>query len=221
MTDLNQPAMNMPPPNGQGQLPQPPPVGQIQVATGGGAPPAAASQGQAIQGGGAQPNMHAGLPRTKHRTFASLYSDPNCDPAWDSAVQIMQRFDPMKVGPLNSADLLATVSGDPTRPSTYLCCAQLHDTPRIYLIHMLSRYPPSLDGRVTPWDNRLCAYLGDLVQDQPINVLLPDNIFEILPQLYMYDEETLAQELPNMVNGTLFPWDAPKMAMSYRSPFDL
>jgi hypothetical protein len=205
MTDLNQPAMNMPPPNGQGQLPQPPPVGQIQVATGGGAPPAAASQGQAIQGGGAQPNMHAGLPRTKHRTFASLYSDPNCDPAWDSAVQIMQRFDPMKVGPLNSADLLATVSGDPTRPSTYLCCAQLHDTPRIYLIHMLSRYPPSLDGRVTPWDNRLCAYLGDLVQDQPINVLLPDNIFEILPQLYMYDEETLAQELPNMVNGTLFP----------------
>jgi hypothetical protein len=69
---------------------------------------------------------------------------------------------------------------------------------------MLSRYPPALDSRVTPWDNQVCAYLGDVVQDNPVNVLLPNNVFDIIQQVYVYDEETLAQELPNMANGTLF-----------------
>jgi len=195
MADLNQPAipqvlLGAPPAasnqgQGQGQahlpLPLPPMVipGQVQA-------PAAAGQG------------------ARHRSFASLYSDQNCDPLWDSAGTIMQRYDPMRADPVGAAALMASISGDPSRPGTYLCCSTVHNTPRIYLVHMLSRYPPAIDGRETPWDNHIFGYLGDLVQDQPIHVLLPDTIFEIMAPVNVYDEETLAQELPHLANGTFF-----------------
>jgi hypothetical protein len=147
------------------------------------------------------------MPATvRHGTFGSLYNDPTCDPLWNSAATILQRFDPMRVEPLTGDALKESVSGDPSRPNAFLCCTALYGrTHRVYILHMLSRYPPGIDGNPSPWDNRICAYLGDVVQERATNVLLPDNVFEALPPVLVYNEETLAQELPNLANGGFFP----------------
>jgi len=201
MADLNQPAIA---PNaliGLAQALHPAAPGQAQI------PP----QGQVGPQGGIMPSQAitpigaAADLGTRQRSFASLYSDPNCDPLWDSAAAIMQRFDPMQAAPLDTSTLLALIAGDPSRPRVYLCCAAVHNAPRIYLVHMLSRYPPAIDGRVTPWDNRICGYLGDVIRESPVNVLLPDSIFDIQAPTLVYDEDTLTQELPNLANDAFFP----------------
>ena len=129
----------------------------------------------------------------RHRTFTSYYSDPTCDPLWGNLTSVLSRFDPMRPqGPVSADELLASISGDASRPSCFLCCTALHNIPKIYVFHMVSSYPQAIYGWVTPWDNRICAYLGDLVQSTPVNVLLPDDIFTFLAPTPVYNEETLA-----------------------------
>jgi len=209
MADQTQPAMISL--NAQGQVAQP---AQVQGPV--------ALQAPAAQGGAQAPNQvlqgipqvaaaaAGGLPAmpatVRHGTFGSLYNDPTCDPLWNSAATILQRFDPMRAEPLTGDALKESISGDPSRPSAFLCCTALYGgTHRVYIVHMLSRYPPGIDGNPSPWDNRICAYLGDVVQERATNVLLPENVFDALPPVLVYNEETLAQELPNLANGFFFP----------------
>jgi hypothetical protein len=159
----------------------------------------AVRQGQG-NGNGALDAMVMIMPATvtepralRHRTFTSYYSDPTCDPLWGNLTSVLGRFDPMRLqGPVSADELRASISGDALRPSCFLCCTALHNIPKIYVVHMLSRYPRAIDGRVTPWDNRIFAYLGDVVQSTPVNVLLPDDIFTFLAPTPVYNEETLA-----------------------------
>jgi hypothetical protein len=141
----------------------------------------------------------------RHATFSSFYADGTCDPLRESAAAVFARIDPMSAAPIAAQELLDSISGDPTRPSAYLCCASLHGASRVYVVHMLSKFLPAMDGQVSPWDNGIFAYLGDVIQGQPFNVRLPNSIFDILPATYVYNEATLAQELPNLANGVLFP----------------
>jgi hypothetical protein len=91
----------------------------------------------------------------RHCTFASFFADPTTDPNHNEAFNIVNSFDPSSAAPLTPAALKQSIIGNP-EPNTFLCCAAIHgNAPRVYLVHSLSRYPTSLTGRVTPWDNRI------------------------------------------------------------------
>jgi hypothetical protein len=141
----------------------------------------------------------------RHRTFASLFADPASDPNYNHALEIVNRFDPSNAAPLTEAALKQALLGQST-PYTYLCCASLHgNVPKLYVVHSLSRYPMSLAGQPTLWDDRIIGFLGEIVGDTAMNVLLPEEIFDELPETLVYTADTLVQELPNLDVAALFP----------------
>jgi hypothetical protein len=202
MADL-QPAMQHIQAQDQGiGLPAPPfqaapIVGGAPLANGQDAQPVAAA---AI--GGAPPIFQA-LPR--HSTFASWFSDTVSDPNHDDAFRVLQSFNPSNAAPLTGAALKQAVLGQ-TSPNTFLCCAALNGVnSRVYLVHSLSRYPLSLNGRPTPWDNRIIGFLGDVVGGSAMNIILPEEIFDETPETLVYNAETLNEELPELGVGEFFP----------------
>jgi hypothetical protein len=75
----------------------------------------------------------------RHRTFASLFSDPTADSNHQGAFQVVARFDPLHATPLMAAALKQSLLGL-TNPPTPICVVrhymELH--PRsIYYIHCL------------------------------------------------------------------------------------
>jgi hypothetical protein len=167
------PARNAPRVGVQPQIPAQPAAAEPGAAN----PPALIMPALAGQGQGTP---------VRHATFASFYAEGTCDTLRESAAAIFARIDPMSAAPIAAQELLDSVSGDPTRPVAYLCCASLHGAPRLYVVHMLSKFLPAIDGQVSPWDNGIFVYLGDVIQGQPFNVRLPNSIFDILPAAYVY-----------------------------------
>jgi len=93
-----------------------------------------------------------------YRTFASLFADPAVDPNYERASEIVTRFDPANAAPLTAVALKQSLLGQLT-PYTYLCCASLNDNaPKVNVVHSLSRYPMSLAGQLTPWDDGIVGY---------------------------------------------------------------
>ena len=141
----------------------------------------------------------------RHRTFASLFADPTADSNHQGAFQIVARFDPLHATPLTATALKQSLLGL-TNPHTYLCCTTLHEaTPKIYLLHSLSRYPSSLTGRNTPWDDKILGYLGDVLGDSALTIMLPEEIFDETPDTLVLDAEALVQELPALAIDALLP----------------
>ncbi len=99
-------------------------------------------------------------------------------------------------------DLLLQVSlGNPNVSNAFLCCATLSSVPRIYAVHMPSKFIPSLDGWTTPWDNRLFAFLGDILRDHRH---LPTSGFELsTTNVWVWDDDTFDPKLNNIVDATL------------------
>ena len=88
------------------------------------------------------------VPRPK--TFTQFYDDASKDPCERNYARVMQRFDPENVN-APAADVLFTqavgTSGNLHR--AYLCCAPTRRGPRIYCIHLPSRFVSALDGHTT------------------------------------------------------------------------
>jgi hypothetical protein len=63
----------------------------------------------------------------------------------------------------------------------------------------------SLNGRPTPWDNHIVGFLGDVVGDTALNVILPEEALDVTAETLVYDLDTLTQELPGLDNAALFP----------------
>jgi hypothetical protein len=118
---------------------------------------------------------------------------------------MMARFDAMVEEPEDSEELLHSALSNGMMPNTFLCCALLNARPRIYVVHKLARYPRAFDGRETPWDHALFGFLGDVIGSAIQTVRLPEDPFRLTQQAMIYNEETLATELPGLGNEALFP----------------
>jgi hypothetical protein len=141
----------------------------------------------------------------RHCTFASFFSDASTDPNHAGAFQAVARYNPSVAVPLTAAALKQSLINQPN-PNTFLCCATINgNAPRVYLVHSLSRFPASLTGHVTPWDDRIIGFLGDVLGDTALNVILPDTLFDETPNTLVYNEDTLIQELPGLDDTALFP----------------
>jgi hypothetical protein len=82
----------------------------------------------------------------RHRTFASYYMDESKDPVRLRYASILHRFDAVGDKAQDADALLQGVLGNPTIPNSFLCCAVLSGSPKIYVIHMLSKFTPVIDG---------------------------------------------------------------------------
>jgi hypothetical protein len=142
---------------------------------------------------------------TRHSSFASLFADAASDPHHADAFQVVNSFNPSTAAPLTAAALKQAILGQ-TTPNTFLCCATLHGNgPKIYVLHSLSRFPLSLTGRLTPWDNRIIGFLGDVVGDTALNIMLPEEIFDETSETLVYNMDTLNQDFPGLDMNSLFP----------------
>ncbi len=171
------------------------------------APPDAAlalpTAGQAPQVAGppAQGQPEAG----PHCTFASYFQDVTRDGLSRSWAQVLRRFDDAAT----LADtLLSAAVRTPTTPSAYLCCASLHANvpPRVFVVHTLSRFPATaLDGNVTPWDNQIFGYLGDMIQGTVATVSLPVTAFNLTNHAWVHDLQNLPDVLAPLQDPALLP----------------
>jgi len=148
----------------------------------------------------------ASIPLTRHMTFSSFYQDEHKDPMRDRYATIMARFDAMAHTPLTAEAVLETALGNPSVPETFLCCASLHGAarPRIYLLHMMSKYVPAFNGTRTPWDNWLFCFLGEILHGTAQMAALPANVFSTVACM-VYDDAKLLAELPNIGPTNMLP----------------
>jgi hypothetical protein len=78
---------------------------------------------------------------------------------------------------------------------TYLCCALLHSNQasKVYLLHKILKFAPTLDVYGTPWDNILFAFL--------CCALLHSNQASKVYLLHMI------LKLTHTLDGYVTPWD--------------
>jgi hypothetical protein len=132
---------------------------------------------------------------TRHSTFTSLFADAMADPNHTDAFRVVDSFDPNNEVPLTAATLKQVIIGQQA-PHTFLCCTSLNgNVPKIYLVHSLSCYPMSLTGQPTLWDNRIVGFLGDVVGESALNVILPEENFNTTAETLVYNTATLNQAL--------------------------
>jgi len=145
--------------------------------------------------------------RARHTSYSSLFNDETRDPMRNNAGTVSAHFDPMNNDPVVAEALLDMAVGNPNLPNAYLCCTTLHGNgrPRVYILHSMSKYTPSMDGRVTPWDSRIFCFLGDVLNGSALTVAVPTTLFMTTPQTYVYNEEALSDALTNLQDDALFP----------------
>jgi hypothetical protein len=140
-----------------------------------------------------------------HYSFASLFADPTQDPNHAEAFNVINNFDPNAAAPITAAALKQAIIGTPT-PNAFLCCSVIHGTTsRVYVIHSLSRFPMSLTGRASRWDNCIIGFLGDVIEDIALNVIIPDELFDETPNTLVYNPDAFAQAYPDLDIAGLFP----------------
>jgi hypothetical protein len=145
------------------------------------------------------------IPALQHSTFASFFQDDSKDPFRTRYAAVLSCFDPMTNNPQSSDSLLDIAVGNPSVPSTYMCCASIHGTrPRIYVLHTHSKYVPSFDSHPTPWDNRIFCFLGDVMGDSALTVTIPNTSFNIM-QYTTYTNARLSNELVRIGDNDLLP----------------
>jgi hypothetical protein len=142
-----------------------------------------------------------------HKTFASYYSDESKDPLNNRVAGVLARFDVDAAAIQQGSDLLQVTIANVTVPNTFLFCASLHaqGPVKIYLLHALSRYPQTLDGTVTPWDNQIFCYLGDIVQGNVMTVTVPAGALDVVNHTRVYDDDVFAVEITQLPTEGLFP----------------
>jgi hypothetical protein len=83
----------------------------------------------------------------KYRWFQEFYADETKDPCQGSYQRVMQRFDYEHAQAADPATLFEqAVSSNGLAHQAYFCCASTRRGPRIYCIHMPSRFASAVDG---------------------------------------------------------------------------
>ena len=145
-----------------------------------------------------QPPLNAVV---RHNTFASFYNDATKDPCLGQYARIMNRFDPNQANMIQPEVLLDQALGAGGVPQAYLACAATRRGPRIYVLHLPARFTGALDGRTTPWDNNLYAFLGEVTQGTVTTVVFPNTAFNVIEHIRARTTEFILQNL-EAVNGT-------------------
>lgn len=136
----------------------------------------------------------------RYVSFNQLYSDETRDPCNRDYTRIMARFDSSLPDAVPDETLYANVVQAGSVPlHAYLCCGTGvgQAGPKIYCVHSPSRFPASLDGRITTWDNLSFAFLGELVHKQVTNVLFHENSFETI-EVQAYTVEHILAHLEEL-----------------------
>jgi hypothetical protein len=108
----------------------------------------------------------------RFKNFAELFADPNTDPCHGNCRQIMRRF-AGRNDQVTAARLLEQCVGTAgTVPQAFLCTRNF----RIYCIHNPSKYQLAFDGTVTPWDDGVFGFLGEVTANYCASVRLPLDI---------------------------------------------
>jgi len=63
----------------------------------------------------------------------------------------------------------------------------------------------SLTGRASRWDNCIIGFLGDVIEDIALNVIIPDELFDETPNTLVYNPDAFAQAYPDLDIAGLFP----------------
>jgi len=127
-----------------------------------------------------QPPLNAVV---RHNTFASFYNDATKDPCLGQYARIMNRFDPNQANMIQPEVLLDQALGAGGVPQAYLACSATRRGPRIYVLHLPARFTGALDGRTTPWDNNLYAFLGEVTQGTVTTVVFPNTAFNVIEHI--------------------------------------
>jgi hypothetical protein len=109
----------------------------------------------------------------RYKTFSELFADPDTDPFHVQYRQIMQRFAGTndQVTPARLMEQCVGTAG--MVPQAFLC--QRHF--RIYCVHNISKYQPAFDGSITPWDDGIFGFLGEITANYCASVRLPPKVF--------------------------------------------
>lgn len=75
----------------------------------------------------------------------------------------------------------------------------------MYVLQALSKYAPAFDGRVTPWDNHIFGFIGDVLGENAQTIALPSTAFSVV-QCAVYENARLLTELPHINDTDLLPW---------------
>jgi PAS domain-containing protein len=117
---------------------------------------------------------------SRANSFSQVYADEALDPCSRNYQGVMTRFDANRPDAINSVDLFAQVIGlgDNQLQAYLICGISVGLGPRIYCLHLPTKFLPALDGRSSPWDNLSFAFLGEVVQGQATNVVFPREAFD-------------------------------------------
>jgi hypothetical protein len=130
-----------------------------------------------------------------HTSFSTYFYNETKDVLRQRYSTVLERFDPSSDAPQGAEALLEAAIGNPNIPCTYLCVATLQGNARyrVYILHTISKYSPLIDGRTTPWDNKLFAFLGDTFQGNALSVIIPSTVFNTV-QCQVYNNEAFTTE---------------------------
>jgi hypothetical protein len=136
-------------------------------------------------------------------TFLELYQDPQRDPCQGQYASILARFNTESAQATAPNILLEQAVCMPAQiPQAYLCCALSRRGLRIYCMHMPSRFVAALDGKITPWDNSLFAFLGDVVHGLATTVSFPVNAFQATANIRVLPYEAIVEGLNQLADNT-------------------
>jgi hypothetical protein len=130
----------------------------------------------------------------RYRQFAKLFSDPSADPCHGRYQRLMQRFAGGNNQVVAARLMDQSVGSAGSVAQAFLCASNF----RIFCIHSFSRYHPAFDGSLTPWDNQVFAFLGDVTANCCCtSVRIPPDIF--LPiQVRAFTTEHMRNNIVNV-----------------------
>jgi len=140
-------------------------------------------------------------------TFFEFYQDLQRDPCQGNYAAIMARFNPAQPNAVPANVLMEQALGTPAHvPQAYLCCSLSRRGVRIYCLHMPTKFVGALDGRTTPWDGQIFAFLGDVVHGMITTVVFPLNAYNITANIRVLGQDQLIQALAQLdANHELLP----------------
>lgn len=114
-----------------------------------------------------------------------LYQDESKDPCKRNYARVMQRFDAMDEDaaavPGNTLFQQIVNRGGKVLQS-FLCCGRSMNGPRIFTLHLPSKFLASIDGAPSVWDDRCFAFKGDVVQGMVSIVNFPEDAFDLVTE---------------------------------------
>jgi hypothetical protein len=118
----------------------------------------------------------------------------------------MQRFDP-ESPTVNGAEILHEQALDSvgTKHQAFLCCSSTRRGPRIFCIHLPSRFVEALNGRITPWDNSSCTFLGVITQGIATTVCFLNTAFTVVASIATFTDEYIQTHIQELNGIDIFP----------------